>query len=714
MLIIIQGEKCILKKYLPKESIEPVLIIGEKEEEIISIQQENNNWYFVKSKNFNIVNIENNVIEDKIQLHKYENYLLTNKSSEKKYLIYVLPTYEDAFVHLTTEYNNKITIGKDKKCSICYNHKFVSNIHASLYLNKGKWIIENYDNNVGIILNSSEIITKQRKLENGDSIFILGLRIIIIGNNIFINNPNNNVKCDRNVFNIAKEKTVFSEKNLNSDIKESNKDFYYRMPRIINKNEKIKFNIAIPPSKNETNKMPLALTLGSTLSMGLISIITCTTTITSIAKGTATLGENISQLLISFVMLISMMLIPILTIKWDRKNARKYEEKRQKKYREYIKNRTADLIKLKQEKKDALEKNYPTIQECLNIILNKTDRLWERKIKDYDFLSINLGIGNDTFVEETEEDNLFTMEQDNLEELRRELKEETKIIENVPITISLKEERIVGVVEESNKRIEEFLKEMLVQLIAFHSYDDLKLVFMLKKDRIQEWKYIKMLPYVWDKYNSFRFLGTDYADNMEDISNYLEKEFNERKSKIENKKIFKPYYLIITDDYRKIEDLNIISKIVNEKENLGFGILCMGNTIRELPQECKTIIKMNENNGEIIKSEKPITEQKKFIINDYYKIPFDSLVQTVSNIPIKMEIEEENAFPEEYSFLDMFNAKNIDELDIKNRWKNNDAITSISTPIGINELGKLIKLDVHEKYHGPHGLIAGSTGSRKI
>ena len=140
----------------------------------------------------------------------------------------------------------------------------------------------------------------------------------------------------------------------------------------------------------------------------------------------------------------------------------------------------------------------------------------------------------------------------------------------------------------------------------------------------------------------------------------------------------------------------------------------MGNTIKELPQECKTFININEDSGEVIKSEANLSEQKKFTIDEHCPIPLEDTVKVLSNIPVKMEIEEDNAFPEEYNFLDMFGVNNIEELNIKNRWKNNDAITSIATPIGINELGKLIKLDIHEKYHGPHGLIAGATGSRKI
>ena len=38
---------------------------------------------------------------------------------------------------------------------------------------------------------------------------------------------------------------------------------------------------------------------------------------------------------------------------------------------------------------------------------------------------------------------------------------------------------------------------------------------------------------------------------------------------------------------------------------------------------------------------------------------------------------------------------------------------SLAVPIGVEKSGSLLKLDLHEKYHGPHGLIAGMTGSGK-
>ena len=55
----------------------------------------------------------------------------------------------------------------------------------------------------------------------------------------------------------------------------------------------------------------------------------------------------------------------------------------------------------------------------------------------------------------------------------------------------------------------------------------------------------------------------------------------------------------------------------------------------------------------------------------------------------------------------------IEQLNIQNRWKNNDPTKSLQAPVGLDRQHELFKLDLHEKFHGPHGLVAGMTGSGK-
>ena len=61
----------------------------------------------------------------------------------------------------------------------------------------------------------------------------------------------------------------------------------------------------------------------------------------------------------------------------------------------------------------------------------------------------------------------------------------------------------------------------------------------------------------------------------------------------------------------------------------------------------------------------------------------------------------------------MFNVGRIEQLNSLERWKNNNPVNSLSVPIGIDQNGEVFKMDIHEKVYGPHGLVAGTTGSGK-
>ena len=105
---------------------------------------------------------------------------------------------------------------------------------------------------------------------------------------------------------------------------------------------------------------------------------------------------------------------------------------------------------------------------------------------------------------------------------------------------------------------------------------------MLKEDEEDNLEFVKMLPHVWDNSKQIRFFAYDY-DEMNEISKYLEEELQNR-LKYENKdyKSFAPYYLIITNDYKKIENLKIITEVLKTKVNLGFSILCITKDLNNM------------------------------------------------------------------------------------------------------------------------------------
>ena len=87
-------------------------------------------------------------------------------------------------------------------------------------------------------------------------------------------------------------------------------------------------------------------------------------------------------------------------------------------------------------------------------------------------------------------------------------------------------------------------------------------------------------------------------------------------------------------------------------------------------------------------------------------------IKRLANIPIEIE-KENSSLPTMLSFLEMYDVGRIEQLNIIEKWKNSNATKSLQAPIGIDKNRELFKLDLHEKAHGPHGLIAGMTGSGK-
>lgn len=77
-------------------------------------------------------------------------------------------------------------------------------------------------------------------------------------------------------------------------------------------------------------------------------------------------------------------------------------------------------------------------------------------------------------------------------------------------------------------------------------------------------------------------------------------------------------------------------------------------------------------------------------------------------IPYEMLSEEKDN-----GFLAMYGCEKAEDLNVEERWQNHDVSTSLCAFLGMDESGKRIELNLNERKDGPHGLIAGMTGSGK-
>lgn len=706
------------------------------ERKLINVEGKNGKWQLVNNPQTKIIDLKFIEIDEKtngikvyqdnrdkgktIILEEYKMYGVTFYNSKELFILCCLPSFEKNLVQLNLKKREAFLIGRDAKNPISYRNKMTAKVHAKIYLYENNWMLENYDKNFGTFVNGKAVPEKTRKmLFNGDVIFIMGLKIILMGDKIFVNNPEENLYYNGEIFTLGSRK-IDRPKPDNQEERyiEMYKDdeYFSRAPRITNVIEREKVKIDAPPQAQDKEDMPLILTLGSSMSMGVIMLVSMYSAIDRSMSGESSSKQTVLTVITALVMMIAIILFPILTNRWNKRKKKKYEEKRQKRYKEYLLKKKEKINKIMLKQKSILYENNLSPEECTQLILNKSGRLWERRIDDYDFLTVRLGTGDvETDIDIQYPEERFMMEDDNLVEILNEIADTSKIIKSAPITVSLAEKNISSLIVNKNENIDNFLRSLIVQLIAFHSYEDLKLVFLLDKDENQNLDYVKLLPHVWDKTKQMRFFSYD-NDEMKDISKYLEIELQNRLNyKDKNYKGFRPYYLIITNNYKKIENLKIITEILKTKENVGFSLLCIANDLLQLPNECKTFINLDiqNNTGMIFENEISSTNQKQITLDNSVKIFFERICQKISNIPIKYTETGGYMLPTNYSFLEMYDVGRIEQLNILERWNRNDPTLSLKAPIGVDTSGMTIYLDIHEKFHGPHGLIAGTTGSGK-
>ncbi|MBO5138173.1 MAG: type VII secretion protein EssC [Bacilli bacterium] len=686
---------------------------------LVNIEEDNGNW-LLKS-NFETKIVVNNKELDSVILREYSLYFLRLNNENDYILLYCSPSIDTSINRLQVQDGTEIIIGNGNNCHINYNYPLVSKNQARLIYKNNTWYIEDLQSKYGTYVNND--LTKNRLLSHGDIIFIMGLKIIVLGDSIIINNIGNLVKIDSRLF---KNKPPLIQPKINDDkVSEENIEFYkegdyfFRSPRFKAGIENVEIKIDAPPAKEKIDDTPIMYVIGPMLSMGMSSLVMVYSSINNIVSGNGTIKTAIPSIVMAVAMLLSMILWPILNRNYQKKKQKKNEKLRQEKYKEYVENKRQTIHNEMENQRQVLTDNNIALEECYNIIINRKRNLWERELDQSDFLDLRLGIGNTEFcgvVKYPEEK--FSLEDDNLQQLVLDLGRESKELENVPISFSFMKNNITAIIGEGHQK-QAFINGLILQIMAFHSYEDLKIVLLTNEKNKSKWDYLRILPHCWNNLKTTRYFAAN-NDEAKELSLNLEQIFQERKfagekstiTKNINPASFQPYFFIIIDDFKSVRDLEIIKDICDQKENLGFSLMIINNRITNLPNECHTFISIGDTKSGIFENELVSNKQKEFVADFNVNIDMYACSKALANIPIEIA-KENSSLPTMISFLEMYNVGKIEQLNILKRWENNDPTKSLQAPIGVDKNRELFKLDLHEKFYGPHGLIAGMTGSGK-
>ncbi|KEQ45668.1 type VII secretion protein EssC [Streptococcus mitis] len=408
----------------------------------------------------------------------------------------------------------------------------------------------------------------------------------------------------------------------------------------------------------------------------------------------------------------------IFSIRGFIKNRKKYKADKKERidlYRLYLKDKVKELTRLEREQKEGMHYHFPTILELTDLVESYNHRIYEKTPLHFDFLYYRLGLGKiPTSYDLKYGQQERSGKKDALEEEGYALYSRHKKIPDMPIPANLSHGP-VGYIGPRNLVLEQ-LQLLVMQLATFHSYHDVQFITILPEEEKEQWSWMRWLPHA--KLQELNVRGFVYNQRTRDqVLNSLNQILKLRRSQKEEAShkestLFHPHYVVLVTDEKLILDHIIMEFFTEDPTELGCSLIFVEDVMSSLSENIQTVINIKDRNTGQLVMEEGVLKETDFRL-DHFPADYDKERIARTLAPLNHLQNLKSSIPDSVTFMEMYGAETFEDLQVSSRWKKNAPYKSLAVPIGLRGQDDLVQLNLHEKAHGPHGLIAGTTGSGK-
>ncbi|EPU44337.1 cell division protein FtsK [Streptococcus agalactiae str. Gottschalk 1003A] len=478
---------------------------------------------------------------------------------------------------------------------------------------------------------------------------------------------------------------------------------FHRSPRIIYRSSEDKITVNAPGNEPNKSKDELLKLIVPPLVMIGVSILI------SIFRPRG----------IYIIATMSMALVTmIFSITGYFKNRKQYKQDLQERidsYHDYLSDKSIELQKLAKEQKRGQHYHYPTIEGLQEMADTYHHRIYEKTPLHFDFLYYRLGLGEvptsyNIHYSQPERSG----KKDPLENEGYNLYFNNRYIKNMPIVANLSHGP-VGYIGPRGLVLEQ-LQLMVNQLAFFHSYHDVQFITIVPEEEMDKWSWMRWLPH--ETLQDVNVRGFVYNQRSRDqVLNSLNQILKLRRTQREDKSakegtLFSPHYVVIVTDEKLILDHVIMEFFTEDPTELGCSLIFVQDVMSSLSENIKTIINIKDRNtGQLVIEEGELKEtdfELDHFLEDYDKENISRRLAPLNHLQ-----NLKSSIPEAVTFMEMYQAEEFEDLHVQERWISHAPYKSSAVPLGLRGQDDIVYLNLHEKAHGPHGLVAGTTGSGK-
>ncbi|CDA41922.1 putative uncharacterized protein [Lachnospira eligens CAG:72] len=648
---------------------------------VLNLQKINSQWNLMCSDNLYISTGESRKLLNINLSHGISFCLKYQESNNDVFNV----EFEIIFDDKKVEYNrkisvaglNNISIGSENDCQIVLDGEYLKNDKILLLRCADGYEVKVISLTYDIKRNGNRLVNNEH-LKYGDFISIANFSFCILEDSI-LTEAINECRC------VGLNYVDYPNRNKYPKFVRNT-----RVKKVLDEEE---IEILDPPSKPQKPKNNVVMSLLPSLGM-------------LVAAGIMAYMGGTTMLIFSG---ISAGMAIVTTVVGVIQGKREYVQelrKREIEYKNYISNKRSEIEsdrKSELENISSIYKNCDVNREHLN---DFSPDLFDRERKDPDFLQVTLGQGTIEAHKKIKYKKVEKLEiDDELQLLPQKLCDELKTINESPVVCDFKSSNAIGIVGDDKFR-NYLLNDIVFDICARHFYTDVKLFFIMEDKNREMAQNFRLLPYVSNTIPGNR----NIVCNEESKNVVFEFIYNELTRRANNKEAeYVEFVIFFYDLYGFVS--HPISKFIDNAAELGVTFVFFSENSSEVPQGCDFIIsQINQDGAKLINT----ANEALCNVFNYAKISNNDILSMNSLLaPVEAEeISLEGSLTKNIDLYKLLGIISADDLDLQKRWNSTRVYKSMSVPLGVSKTG-IVYLDLHDKAHGPHGLVAGTTGSGK-
>lgn len=395
-------------------------------------------------------------------------------------------------------------------------------------------------------------------------------------------------------------------------------------------------------------------------------------------------------------------------------NGKTYKEKmrvRIKKYNEYLDKKEEEIFDLRVKERTVFNKRNSTVEETIDFIEHFDKRLFEKSIEQEDYLDIRIGTGTVESVCQIDyKKQEYVETEDPMMDYPEQMHDKYQYLDNMPVILSLAETNAVGFMGNRSK-LYQMMKNMILIIAGQYMYKEVKMFIMMDQKDIVDFSWTRWLQNMSSNDNAMRYFMYDEESAKTGLE-YLYAELSVRES-LDIKIIDAlPRFIVFVYRSEYIRQ-HPVSEYIERARILGFTFLFFEEQEEMLHKACEQKVYLETDNYKgYIQDVKDGEKIQNFVYSHIDK-------NTASQCALKLgcvyidDVNLESALTKNISLYELLGIMSAFDLDLGTRWDNSKIYNSMAAPLGVKSGGEIVSLDLHERFHGPHGLVAGTTGSGK-